>query len=79
VPPHFQGKTMKEPKTWIIGVAGGLAMTTLIIVGLNAYVTQIQASAARPVVEMEAVEVTGATPQAQPAFAETEAKKPASL
>lgn len=70
---------MNETKTWILGIAGGLLMTMGLIAALDSYVTQIQTSAPREVVRLETVTVTAEQPKAQPAFAETQAKKPASL
>lgn len=70
---------MNETKTWILGIAFGLLMTMGLIVALNAYVTQIQTSAPREVVRLESVTVTAEQPKAQPALAETQGKKPASL
>jgi hypothetical protein len=71
---------MNEIKTWILGVAAGLVMTMGIIAALNSYVTQIQTSAPRAVLQLEPVIITAERPQAQPAsLVETPAKRPASL
>lgn len=70
---------MNETKTWILGIAFGLLMTMGLIAALDAYVTQIHASAPRDVVRLETVTVTAEQPKAQSALAETQAKKPASL
>ena len=71
---------MNETKTWILGIAAGLLMTIGLIAALNSYVTSIQTSAPRTVLQLEPVTVTAVRPQAQPApLAETQAKKPASL
>jgi hypothetical protein len=70
---------MNETKTWILGIALGLLTTMGLIAALNAYVTEIQTSAPREVLRLETVTVTAEQPKAQPALAETHAKKPASL
>jgi len=80
MPPHFRDKTVKETKTWILGIAAALLMTMGLIAALNSYVTSIQTSAPRTVLQLEPVTVTAERPHAQPApLAETHAKKPASL
>jgi len=71
---------MRNTKTWIFGIAAGLLMTLALIAALDSYMTQIQASVPREVLQLEPVVVTGARPAVQPAaLAATQGKKPASL
>jgi hypothetical protein len=76
----LQGNAMNESKTWILGVAAGLVMTMALIAALNSYVTRIQTTAARPVVQLEPVTVSGERVQdPTTTLADTHAKQPASL
>jgi hypothetical protein len=70
---------MNETKSWILGAAGALLMTLGLFAALNAYVTSVQTSAPRVVIEFEPVTVTAERLREQPALAETRDKKPASL
>lgn len=71
---------MQENKTWIFGIVAGLLMTMGLIAALDSYVTGIQTSAPRATVQFEPVTVTAERPAAAPGkFAETQARKPASL
>jgi hypothetical protein len=71
---------MEQTKTWILGVVGGLLMTMALIAVLDAYVTRIQSSAPRTVVEMERVTITAdPVDKRTKALAETEARKATAL
>lgn len=71
---------MEKTKTWILGVAGGLLMTMATIAALDAYVTKVQRSAPRIVVEMERVTVTADPVDSRTkALAGNEARKAAAL
>jgi hypothetical protein len=76
---NFRENAMSETKTSILGAAGAVLMTMGLIAALNAYVTSVQTSAPRVVLELEPVTVTAERPVEQPALAETQDKKPASL
>ena len=70
---------MRETKTWILGVAAGLAMTMGLIAALDSYMTQVQSIADRPVVELEPVTVTVDRPAQQSSTLADTQSKPASL
>jgi hypothetical protein len=78
-PPHFKEKAMRETKTWILGVAGGLVMTMGLIAALDSYMTRVQSIADRPVVELAPVTVTADRPQQQSSTLADTQSKPASL
>jgi len=70
---------MKNTKTWIFGIAAGLLTTLALIAALDSYMTQIQASVPREVLQLEPVVVTAQRPVQPAALAATQGKKPASL